>query len=222
MWLSESLKDTVNSPVSRRRKPAETFFFSFLVSVCQEIEYLVRFFVGCMLYGGEIWRQIQTALVNTLIFFCIFLALNSFSRAVCRYLYPMFVKCPCTRPLATLLSVNSVPISRASFAFRSVGADSALNIFMDVRRTDRKASLASVAGEVEMEEQGDGAKLLKSKASTRPRSCCTMNQIHIHHIFNISYAPGTLEDVLFVRICTVDGHIFSTFVSYQVVLFVRL
>lgn len=42
--------------------------------------------------------------------------------------------------------------------------DSALNIFMDVKRTDRKASLASVAGEVEMEEQGDGAKLLKSKA----------------------------------------------------------
>lgn len=44
--------------------------------------------------------------------------------------------------------------------------DSALNIFMDVKRTDRKASLASVAGEVEMEEQGDGAKLLKSKART--------------------------------------------------------
>ncbi|CAM9636690.1 unnamed protein product, partial [Ectocarpus sp. 13 AM-2016] len=44
------------------------------------------------------------------------------------------------------------------------GEDSALNIFMDVKRTDRKASLASVAGEVEMEEQGDGAKLLKSKA----------------------------------------------------------
>jgi len=36
---------------------------------------------------------------------------------------------------------------------------------MDVRRSDRQASLASVAGELEMEEQGDGAKLLKSKAS---------------------------------------------------------
>ncbi|CAM9113551.1 unnamed protein product, partial [Scytosiphon promiscuus] len=48
------------------------------------------------------------------------------------------------------------------------GEDSALNVFMDVRRTDREASLASVAGELEMEEQGDGAKLLKSKASTIP------------------------------------------------------
>lgn len=48
---------------------------------------------------------------------------------------------------------------------RQPGADSALNVFMDVRRTDREASLASVAGELEMEEQGDGAKLLKSKAS---------------------------------------------------------
>lgn len=50
------------------------------------------------------------------------------------------------------------------------GTVSALSIFMDVRRTDRKASLASVAGELEMEEQGDGAKLLKSKASARRQS----------------------------------------------------
>ncbi|CAM9342627.1 unnamed protein product, partial [Hapterophycus canaliculatus] len=37
---------------------------------------------------------------------------------------------------------------------------------MDIRRTDREASLASVAGELEMEEQGDGAKLLKSKVNS--------------------------------------------------------
>lgn len=35
---------------------------------------------------------------------------------------------------------------------------------MDVRRIDQEASLASVAGEVEMEE-GDGASLFQSKVS---------------------------------------------------------
>ena len=38
---------------------------------------------------------------------------------------------------------------------------------MDVRKMDRKASLASVAGEVEMEEEGDGARLFQSEASAR-------------------------------------------------------
>lgn len=36
---------------------------------------------------------------------------------------------------------------------------------MDVRRRDRETSLASVADEVEMEEEGDGAKLFESEAS---------------------------------------------------------
>lgn len=44
-------------------------------------------------------------------------------------------------------------------------SDAALNVFMDVRKMDRKASLASVAGEVEMEEEGDGARLFQSEAS---------------------------------------------------------
>lgn len=54
---------------------------------------------------------------------------------------------------------------------------------MDVRRSDRKASLASVAGELEMEEQGDGAKLLKSKASTAWKSfaCCFSQACRIGH-----------------------------------------
>lgn len=35
---------------------------------------------------------------------------------------------------------------------------------MDVRRKDRDTSLANVAGEVEMEEEGDGSKLFQSEA----------------------------------------------------------
>lgn len=38
-------------------------------------------------------------------------------------------------------------------------------MFMDVRRTDRKTNLANVAGEVEMEDEVDGATLFRSKAS---------------------------------------------------------
>lgn len=45
------------------------------------------------------------------------------------------------------------------------GADAALSVFMDVRRIDQEASLASVAGEVEMEEEGHGARLFQSKVS---------------------------------------------------------
>lgn len=43
----------------------------------------------------------------------------------------------------------------------------ALNVFMDVRKMDRTASLASVAGEVEMEEEGDGARLFQSEVDVR-------------------------------------------------------
>lgn len=40
-------------------------------------------------------------------------------------------------------------------------------MLLDVRRQDEEASLASVAQEVEMEEEGDGAKLFRSKVETR-------------------------------------------------------
>lgn len=38
-------------------------------------------------------------------------------------------------------------------------------MFLDVRKKDREASLADVVGEVELEEEGDGARLFRSKAS---------------------------------------------------------
>lgn len=41
----------------------------------------------------------------------------------------------------------------------------AVNIAMGVRRKDPDTSLASVAGEVEMEEEGNGARLFQNKAS---------------------------------------------------------
>ena len=53
----------------------------------------------------------------------------------------------------------------APLIFCGCCSDAALNVFMDVRKMDRKASLASVAGEVEMEEEGDGARLFQSEAS---------------------------------------------------------
>lgn len=42
--------------------------------------------------------------------------------------------------------------------------DAAVNIAMGVRRKDPDTSLASVAGEVEMEEEGNGARLFQNKA----------------------------------------------------------
>ena len=57
---------------------------------------------------------------------------------------------------------------------------------MDVRRTDRKASLASVADELEMEEQGDGAKLLKSKVSKAAELC----------VLSLTQACRTVDRVL--------------------------
>ena len=51
----------------------------------------------------------------------------------------------------------------AHVCFFACHSDAALNVFMDVRKMDRKASLASVAGEVEMEEEGDGARLFQSE-----------------------------------------------------------
>lgn len=58
---------------------------------------------------------------------------------------------------------------------------------MDVRRTDRKASLASVAGELEMEEQGDSAKLLKSKASAARQSLLTLVYADIRMVDEYEY-----------------------------------
>lgn len=44
-------------------------------------------------------------------------------------------------------------------------AEAAFSIALDVRKKDREANLATVVGEVEMEEDGGGAKLFRSKAS---------------------------------------------------------
>ena len=51
-------------------------------------------------------------------------------------------------------------------------ADVALNVLMNIRKKDRETSLASVAGEVEMEEEGDGARLFQSEASNAAVRVC--------------------------------------------------
>lgn len=52
-----------------------------------------------------------------------------------------------------------------------VAPDAALNISMDVRVKDRNSNMAVVAGELKMEEEGDGAKLFESKASAAGCPC---------------------------------------------------
>lgn len=95
------------------------------------------------------------------------------------------------------------------------GTVSALSIFMDVRRTDRKASLASVAGELEMEEQGDGAKLLKSKASAGWQSfacvCCRRHaEVLIHLTIFLRRRVVLLQNSVATRYvapsCTYSGN----------------
>ena len=43
---------------------------------------------------------------------------------------------------------------------------------MNIRKKDQETSLASVAGEVEMEEEGDGARLFQSEASNAAVRVC--------------------------------------------------
>lgn len=57
----------------------------------------------------------------------------------------------------------AVDLTKISAWVLHFGAEAALSVFMDVRRKDKEASLSSVADEVEMEEEGDGARLFRSE-----------------------------------------------------------